>query len=226
MPGIQAVLEPTAVAVEPGGRVSCQVRVRNTTPAAVTIGLTVEGGVAGWAWASPSQMEVGAGDEGLGRLVLRPPRASGAPPGRVSFQVVMTDLGSRWSKGLEGVVDVEPYVELVAAVVPKVGRGRRSSDYTVTLENRGNSVAEATLEGVSDDRRLEVEVTPVEVELGPSSRSQVRLTARARRPFLGRKPRDLPVHLTVSGEAPVVWTPRFDSFLCHGSARWPPCCSR
>ncbi len=196
--GASVTLVNAAVAVEPGGQVAVDVRVRNTGSVVDEFTLEVLGDSAGWAAVDPPVVSLFPGAEGTARIVFQPPRLSSTPAGLVPFGLrARSGEDPAGSAVEEGSVEVGSFLEPFAELVPRTSRGSSSGSHDVAVDNRGNARLSAELEATDADRLLKFDVKPpaVVVEPGMAEFAKIRVSPVKR--FWRGTPKTRPFQLYV-----------------------------
>jgi hypothetical protein len=185
------------VEVKPGDEVACAIRVENTGAVVDGILLDVLGDAAEWASVEPAQVNLLPGASESVKVVFAPPRTSELAPGEVPFALrAMSQEDPNGSRIEEGVVQVGEFSELSASLVPKSATGRRSANYRLVIENRGNRAETLTVGAVDPDVKLEFRLRPEAFSAAPGVATFVRLSARPRKTFFRGPNRSLPFDVT------------------------------
>lgn len=199
--GVIASVDSAALAVEPGAEVSRDVRVQNTGMVVDQILLDVLGEAQPWATIQPKQLNLLPGADATARLTFRPPRASAPLAGSVPYAVrVMSVEDPDGSTIEEGVVEVAPFVELTAEVVPKTAEGRRRARFRLMVENKGNLGVSADISATDPDLALEFRARPAFVAAAPGTATFVRLQASAKKRFLRGPSKSRPFQALVQAD--------------------------
>jgi hypothetical protein len=199
--GATVTLGAPAVAVEPGGEASLDIRVRNTGSVVDEFSFDVVGDASGWTTIEPATLSLFPGAEGAARAVFRPPRASTTPSGQLPFGVrVRSREDPTGSAVEEGIVDVGSFQDPFAELVPRTSRGSRGANHDLAVDNRGNARLSAEIEATDADRLLRFDVNPpaVVVEPGTASFAKIRVSPTAR--FWRGQPKTRPFQLFVRPE--------------------------
>lgn len=199
--GATVTLGAPAVAVDPGGEASLDIRVRNTGSVVDEFSFDVVGDATAWTTIEPPTLSLFPGAEGAARVVFRPPRASTTPAGPVPFGVrVRSHEDPTGSAVEEGVVDVGSFQDPFAELVPRTSRGSRGANHDLAVDNRGNTRLSAEIEAADADRLLRFDVNPpaVVVEPGAASFAKIRVSPSAR--FWRGQPKTRPFQLYVRPE--------------------------
>ena len=145
----------------------------------------VLGPVAAWTRVEPPEVSVYPQQSASVALVFSPPSGTEAPAGTHRFRVVASStLDPRFNAAAVGDLDVAKVVGLQAKVIPVTSTGRWRGRHTIHLTNWGNSTAQLRMTASDPDEALGFYLKPQTVSLPPGGRATVRLSARARRPFL------------------------------------------
>ena len=191
--GVIASLDSTSVTADPGGETTCSIRVRNTGKVVDQVLVDVIGDAQPWSTVEPAQLNLLPGTDAVARVIFRPPRSGAVPAGMVPFAVrAMSQEDPDGSTIEEGTVEVNPFCDLRAVLVPGSARGRRLARYQVVVENEGNTPVHAAVSVADPDRRLEFRVKPETLVTQPGTATFVRLQAVPKERFLRGPDRTLP----------------------------------
>ena len=204
--GVTATLLTKAASVQPGGETSCEIRIRNAGQIVDQFTLEVLGDASGWAVVEPATVSLFPGAEAVARIRFRPPKISSIPAKPIPFAVrVRSHEDARASMVEEGVVEVGPFHDTFAELVPRTTRGSRHARAQLALDNRGNIRINARLTATDPDRKLNFSIAPpgLVAEPGTATFARVRLTPRER--FFTGPPKTLPYKVFVhqEGAAPI-----------------------
>lgn len=204
--GAIAVLGARQLSVAPGGQASVEIKVRNNGTVVDQFALQVLGDAGGWSTAEPPTISLFPGAEQTARITFRPPRRPDVPAGPLAFGVrVASQEDPAGSVVEEGVLQVEPFAETGAELAPRTSRGRRSATHDLAIDNRGNTVLNASITGLDPDRTMAYDIKPpgLVVDAGQAAFSKV--TVRPRRRFWRGQPRTHSFQLQLDGgPAPVM----------------------
>src|SRR4051794_23314290 len=163
-------LEPTRLAVAPGGQVAFALTVHN--PGTVVEGYdldVVSTTPLPWVSVTPTTLSVYPQQEATAVVTFSPPAGPGAPGGTVPFGVrARSQVDPAASGVVEGDLDVEAVSGLQAMLTPITSSGRWSGRHTVRVSNWGNAPARLRLVASDPDQALGFFVSPdvLEVPLG------------------------------------------------------------
>jgi hypothetical protein len=199
--GVIASIDSTSVTAEPGAEASCSVRVRNTGMIVDQVLLDVLGDAKSWSTVEPAQLNLLPGTDALARVVFRPPRSAAVPAGPVPFAVrAMSQEDPGGSTIEEGAVEVSPFSDLSAKLVPGTARGRRRARYRLVVDNGGNSPVHAAVSVADPDDALEFRVKPDTLMAQPGTATFVRLRVAPKTRFLKGPDRTLPFQALVQAD--------------------------
>jgi hypothetical protein len=198
--GAIAVLGTRQLSVAPGGQASAEIKVRNNGTVVDQFALQVLGAAGEWSSAEPPTISLFPGAEQTARITFRPPRRPDVPAGPLAFGIrVASQEDPAGSVVEEGVLQVEPFAETSAELAPRTSRGRRSATHDLAIDNRGNTVLNATVTGLDPDRTMAYDIKPpgLVVDAGQAAFSKV--TVRPRRRFWRGQPRTHSFQLQLDG---------------------------
>ncbi|MFZ1284845.1 MAG: fibronectin type III domain-containing protein [Propionicimonas sp.] len=193
MPDPLIGLDPGRASVQPGGQARITVTLTNTGTLVEGYRLQVLGPVAGWSQVDPPEVSVYPQQKASVAVVFSPPSGTGAPAGTHRFRVVArSTLDPKVGAITEGTVDVAKVFGLQAKIVPVTSTGRWRGRHTIDVTNWGNAPAQLRMTASDPDDVLGFYLKPAIISLAPGGRATVRVSARARRPFLRGTPTRLP----------------------------------
>jgi hypothetical protein len=193
-----ATLASKAVTVTPGGEAVSEVRVRNSGTVVDQFTLEVLGDASAWAIVEPAVIPLFPGAEAVARIRFKPPKSSSVPARAIPFAVrVKSREDARASLVEEGVVEVGPFNDTFAELIPRTARGRSRAHARLALDNRGNVRISARLTAADPDRKLNFTITPpaLSSEPGTASFASVRMSPKQR--FLTGPPKTNPYKVIV-----------------------------
>lgn len=185
MPDPLIGLDSERASVQPGAEARITVTITNTGTLVEGYQVQVLGPVAAWTRVDPPEVSVYPQQSASVALVFSPPSGTGAPAGTHRFRVVANStLDPRFNAAAVGDLEIAKVVGLQAKVIPVTSSGRWRGRHTIHLTNWGNSTAQLRMTASDPDEALGFYLSPQTVSLPPGGRATVRLSARARRPFL------------------------------------------
>jgi len=204
--GATARLSDKLLRVDCGKETLTTVTVRNTGVVVDEFTFVVLGEPAAWTTVEPASLSLFPDGEGTVSVRFKPPRDATTRQGTMPFGIRVSaheDAGG--SAVEEGNVDVVPFVELSAELVPHTSHGRRSGTHEVAVDNRGNAAVEVALAAADPDSALRFRFSQPVLNAAPgtASFSKVRVSAGG---FLWRgTPQAVPFAVTVTpvGQPPI-----------------------
>src|SRR6202521_33914 len=193
-----APLASKAVTVTPGCEAVSEVRIRNSGTVVDQFTLEVLGDASAWAIVEPAVVPLFPGAEAVARIRFKPPKSSSVPARAIPFAVrVKSREDARASLVEEGVVEVGPFNDTFAELIPRTARGRSRAHARLALDNRGNVRISARLTAADPDRKLNFTITPpaLSSEPGTASFASVRMSPKQR--FLTGPPKSNPYKVIV-----------------------------
>jgi hypothetical protein len=193
-----ATLASKTVTVTPGGEATSEVRVRNSGTIVDQFTLEVLGDSAAWAIVEPAVIPLFPGAEAVARIRFKPPKSSSVPSRAIPFAVrVKSREDARASLVEEGVVEVGPFNDTFAELIPRTAKGRSRARAQLAVDNKGNVRVNARLTAADPDRKLNFTITPpaLTADPGTAAFAAVRLSPRQR--FLTGPPKLNPYKVLV-----------------------------
>src|ERR1700686_2728380 len=125
--------------VLPGGEAVTEVRIRNSGTVVDQFTLEVLGDASAWAIVEPAVVPLFPGAEAVARVRFKPPKSSSVLAKAIPFAVrVKSREDARASLVEEGVVEVGPFNDTSAELIPRTAKGSSHARAQLALENRGN----------------------------------------------------------------------------------------
>ena len=193
-----ATLASKGVAVTPGGEAVTEVRIRNSGTVVDQFTLEVLGDASAWAIVEPAVVPLFPGAEAVARVRFKPPKSSSVLAKAIPFAVrVKSREDARASLVEEGVVEVGPFNDTTAELIPRTAKGSSHGRAQLALDNRGNVRINARLTAADPDRKLNFTISPpaLTTEPGTVGFASIRINPRTR--FLTGPPRLAPYKVNV-----------------------------
>ncbi|MFC4555549.1 hypothetical protein [Georgenia faecalis] len=174
-----AKLETPTVQMAAGSVETIPLQIRNDSDIVEGYRLEVLGVPSAWATIEPAEITgLYPGAETTATVAFHPPRNASAPAGELSFgvRIVPTEHPEQ-AVVPEGVVEVLPFLDTTAELIPRASRGRRGARHQLAVDNRGNVAITVDLYGADDGHLLTVSPRPerVTVEPGQAAFADVRV---------------------------------------------------
>jgi hypothetical protein len=191
-----ALLPSTRIEVEPGSEASCEVLVRNTGDIVDQFTVEVLGAAEGWARAEPPAVNLLPGAEVPVRVFFAPPRSPEVLAGSVAFGIrVASREDPHGSVVEEGEIEVGPFTDTRAELVPTKARGSRRARFRLAVDNFGNVPVAAEIVALDEEDELRLLVDPPTILAEPGTATLVRVKVEPHRRFLRGEPKQRPFQL-------------------------------
>lgn len=182
--GAVVEIEPRTVSVTPGGQATVLVRVRNSGTVVDHVNLEILGDARGWSAVDPPALSLFPGAEGSATITFSPPRSPRIAAGAVPFGLrVESKEDPAGSVVDEGVLDVAPFTDVSAEVVPRSSRGSTGATHDVAVDNRGNVLLNATITALDPDRLLTFDIRPPAILAEPGAATFAKVRVKPRKTF-------------------------------------------
>lgn len=205
--GATATLSTTRMAVEPGQDVTCSVAVRNAGAVVDQFVIDVVGDTSRWAVVESESVNLMPQEFGEVTIRFAPPRSPDVPAGPMAFAIrIVSHEDPRGTAVEEGVLDIAPFTEVSAEMVPAKAEGSTRANYEVVVDNLGNHPVNVTLQPIDPEDDLEFRLERTELQLQPGTAAFVRMQARPKKRFLRGQPQRRPfrVHVQTVDHEPAV----------------------
>lgn len=184
--------------VEPGAETSCEVRVVNSGEIVDQFTLQVVGDCREWASVEPAVVNLLPGDEAAARVTFRPPRSSEVLAGRMPFGVRAGSREDPHASAVdEGELEVAPFTDLVAELVPPIRRGRRRARYRLVVDNNGNHDQPIDILAVDPEDNVAIVVAETSHRTQPGTATIITTKVAPHQRFWRGEPRTHPFQLLV-----------------------------
>ncbi|MUN61968.1 hypothetical protein GMA12_02205 [Kocuria sediminis] len=176
-----AVLERPEVSLDAGGAAAVLLKVGNEGKSVDEYRFRVVGPLAPWTTVEPETVSVDSGDFAKVTVDLHVPRSSEVPAGSVPYGVqVLPSQNSVDPVVAEGVVQIRPFHDTVAKLVPQGSRGKRGGRHRLGVSNRGNASVDVRLVAKDPEERLHLHLRPSGLRVVPGTVQFADLTVRPR----------------------------------------------
>lgn len=174
-----ATLETARTVLDPGGAASVPMTVHNDRRVVDEYRFRVVGPLARWTTVEPATVSVYPGHAVTVTVLFRAPRSWEVPAGHVPYGVqVLPAQHPEDSVVVEGVVEVQPFHEIVAELVPRTSEGRSGGQHRVAVDNRGNTTVDVTLTPDDPEERLHLGLRPPRLRIVPGTVQSADLTVQ------------------------------------------------
>jgi hypothetical protein len=165
-----ATLESPALRLDAGGEAVVPLQVRNNGTIVEGYHLEVVGVPAEWTTIEPDFISVYPGDTTTATVAFRPPRTAAVPAGELQYGVrVVPTENPNEAVVPEGVVEVLPFLDTTAELVPRTSRGRRHGRHQLAVDNRGNVAVSVLLAATDPGQLLDFDIRPGGLTVNPGN---------------------------------------------------------
>lgn len=199
-------LSDDSLTIAPGATGRCELTVTNTGSLVDQFSVTLVGAPREWVTVEPATLNLMPGARGTAAVVFAPPRSPEVAAGAHSFGV---RVGSREDPAAsvveEGSVEVEPFREVVAELVPQKARARRRAKFRLAVDNLGNTATRVDIALRDPEDELRLLTAEPAVVTAPGTATIIRIRAVPHRRFLRGQPKALPFEVvsTPEGQEPI-----------------------
>lgn len=178
-------LDAARIAVDPGGKAELRITVTNPGERVEGYRLEVLGDAAPWSTVTPDQVSVYPQQTATAVIVFSPPAGLPSTGGPIAFGVIaQSRVESDNSAVAEGDLDIQGVIGLQATIMPATSAGRWRGYHNVMFSNWGNASERLKITATNPDDALGFLIKPPIIELPLGTRTKVKITVRARKPFL------------------------------------------
>jgi hypothetical protein len=173
-----ATLESPQVRLDAGGQAVVPLHIRNNGNLVEGYRFEIVGAPADWTVVEPPEVSLYPGTSTTATVNFRPPRTSTVHAGELPFGVrVVPTEHPRDTVVPEGVVEVLPFLETTAELVPRTSHGRGGAKHHLAVDNRGNVPVSVTFAPADEGGPLRISVNPegMTVEPGNAAFTDVRV---------------------------------------------------
>lgn len=165
-----AILESSSIQLEPGSDAFIPLTIRNDSTVVEEYSFEVVGPAAGWSVVEPATVPLYPGHSATVMLAFRPPREASVPVGQHSFGVrVLPAEHPDESVVPEGTVEILPFYETTAELLPRTSRGRGGAHHRLAVDNRGNALLTVQLNGSDERDSMSVQTKPRYLDIPPGT---------------------------------------------------------
>lgn len=204
--GTSTSLSATSITVDPGSDAVIDLRVRNTGEVVDRFDFSALGDAAGWISVEPASISLLPDTEEQVHVVFHPPRASSTAAGVRPFAIKITSHEDPDGSHVdEGTVEVTPFAERGAELMPRMSRGRRTGRHRLALDNKGNSTADLRVSAIDPEDALTISLDPPRATVAPGTAQLIKARVRPRRRFWRGQPQTHPFQIVIEedGREPI-----------------------
>jgi hypothetical protein len=191
--GVAVSRLPESLPVEPGGEASWTLTIRNTGSVVDQFAFEALGDAEPWTELEPPTLSLFPDAEGELRLIFKPPRAPAPLAGLVPYAVrISSHEDADGTLVREGKLDVAPFSDQFAELVPRTCHGRYGGKQELAFDNRGNAAVNTGLSGGDPDGRLRFSFSPPALDAPPGSAAFATVRVHPNKRFFRGPSRTIP----------------------------------
>ncbi|TDV46171.1 hypothetical protein [Actinophytocola oryzae] len=204
--GATTSLASRQLSVTPGQSIEAKILVRNNGTLVDQFTLDIVGDSREWTEVEPRVMNLMPGADGEATVRFTPPRNSSVPAGQVPFGVrVLSREDPQNSSVAEGVVDVEPFMDLQLELSPKTSKCRTRAVHEIVVDNSGNYPIPVEVITNDPEEQLKLTLDHSSLVVQPGTSAFLKLKAKPHDRFMRGQDKRLPFGVTAtSGELPPI----------------------
>ena len=162
-----ATLDSSSVQLQAGEQVVIPLQIRNNGEIVEGYQIEVVGPPAAWSTVEPATVSLYPGSSTTATVSFHPPRSSTVPAGELKFGVIVTPTEHPDEAVVpEGVVEVLPFLDTTAELLPRTSQGRRQGRHQVAVDNRGNVPVTTVLAATDPTGKVKFAVSPQALTVG------------------------------------------------------------
>jgi hypothetical protein len=197
--GATTSLASRQLSVTPGQSIEAKVLVRNSGTLVDQFTLDIVGDSREWTEVEPRVMNLMPGQDGEATVRFTPPRNSSVPAGQVPFGVrVLSREDPPNSSVAEGVVDVEPFMDLQLELSPKTSKCRTKAVHEIVVDNSGNYPIPVEVITNDPEEQLKLTLDHSSLVVQPGTSAFLKLKAKPHDRFLRGQDKRLPFGVTAT----------------------------
>ncbi len=167
--------------MDPGGRTTVRLRLRNTSDVVDEYAFEPVGSVAPWTTVEPRTLRLYPGTTGTVELTFAPPRTPDATAGPNPYAVRITPAESPEATTVpEGDLVITPFTEMRAELLPPTVKGRFRGRPGLAVDNLGNTRLTASVRGGDNGDQLAYDIHPANVQIEPGRAAFVKARLKPR----------------------------------------------
>lgn len=193
-----AQLPVETLAIEAGQSATVTLNVSNTGDVVEDYEIEIRGDPSLWTTVDPPRFTLYPGTSRVATLDVHPPRSPDVPAGELRMGVLVVPTEHpELAVTPEAVVEVLPFLETTAELVPRMSHGRFGAKHQVAVDNRGNVPVTVTLVPTPGSDALRVEAIPESLTVDPGRAAFGDVQVRPAQRLWKGVPRTIPFTLGV-----------------------------
>lgn len=162
-----ATLDSSNVRLQAGEQVVVPLHIRNDGEIVEGYRIEVVGPPSVWSTVEPATLSLYPGSATTATVSFHPPRSSGVAAGAMQFGVIVTPTEHPDEAVVpEGVVEVLPFLDTTAELLPRTSQGRRMGRHQIAVDNRGNVPVTTVMTGSDPTGKVRFSVAPPALTVG------------------------------------------------------------
>ncbi|MBN8882780.1 hypothetical protein EDD28_2219 [Salana multivorans] len=164
-----ATLDGAHVRLVPGEQAVVPLSIRNGGTTVEGYRIEILGVPASWATVEPARIDGLYPDTSTtATITFAPPRSASVAAGTLDYGVRVVPIDDATGVVVpEGTVEVLPYLESTAEILPRTSTGRMGAKHQVAIDNRGNTPVSVTVKGADEGKGLRFAVDPEYLTVAP-----------------------------------------------------------
>lgn len=210
---VQATFQRDSIELVPGRPATLRLTITNLDSESGSVTITPAGLPASWCTVTPPTLTLLRGAHEQVELHVTAPQlaSTAAGPTLLTVRVVCLDTPDDFAEATI-VLDIAEVRDRRLLLLQPALRGRRTANYELMLENRGNTQASCRMRLVEPTNRLQAEFDPPSVGVEPGATALVRAKLHATKGQWERRERNIPIQFE-AGEAGVTTTATTGTFV-------------
>lgn len=197
-----ALLDSASITLDPGGVAAVPLQIHNNGAIVEGYHLEIVGPARGWASIEPEDLSLFPGSTTTATVTFFPPRSASVPAGELKYGVrVIPTENPDETVVPEGAVEVLPFADTTAELVPRATQGRRGARARVAVDNRGNLPVSVALRGADAADLLGIDMQPQVVTVGAGQAAFADVRLQPDRALWRGQPKTLPYTITVDPQS-------------------------
>lgn len=177
-----ATLDPATVSLEAGSEAFVPLHIRNDGEIVEEYVLQVVGPSGSWAKVVPGSVSLYPGQDAMASVAFHPPRSAAIPAGELKYGVqVLPTEHPEDAVVPEGTLNVLPFYETTAELMPRTSRGRWVARHRIAVDNRGNVPLTVTLSASDPGELLNITLKTPALTVEPGTAQFAELGVRPAR---------------------------------------------
>jgi hypothetical protein len=204
--GTSASLSVQRLSITPGTAGAISITVRNTGSVVDEFSFVPIGFPEAWFHAEPATVSLLPGGESVVALTITPPRSSTVVAGDTDVAVKIASREDEAGSTVEEfLLSIEPFMQTSADLVPQTQRGARRGKSEIALDNRGNTLLNATFTATDPNETLRIDIDPPALGVQPGRAAFSNITVTPEKTFWRGPDRSHPYSVIVepNGDRPM-----------------------